>query len=170
MRIFIAESIFRFLYVSYEKSARKASCARLYHQADSALGFAKRLRVGHDYGIDLLVRHRGLIPAGIETAGIDFPGYLLGFHAVAGAGQEVDWGLSFNVFNLSRSGAIPCLLPYPTRRFITFSRLVRASSPEFRVIFLSPARGSLPSHAEEGASSSCPVHSFQKSLCLVHKN
>lgn len=68
MRIFIAESVFRFLYVSYEKSARKASCARLYHQADPALGFAKRLRVGHDYGIDLL-----------------------GFHAVAGAGQEVDY-------------------------------------------------------------------------------
>ena len=92
MRIFIAESVFRFLYVSYEKSARKASCARLYHQADPALGFAKRLRVGHDYGIDLLVRHRGLIQAGIETAGIDFPGNLLGFHAVAGAGQEVDYG------------------------------------------------------------------------------
>ena len=28
----------------------------------------------HDYGIDLLVRHRRLIPAGMEAAGIDFPG------------------------------------------------------------------------------------------------
>lgn len=66
-RVFIAGFSFRFLPVSYEKSARKASFARLYHQADSALGFAKRLRVGHDYGIDLLVRHRGLIQAGIVT-------------------------------------------------------------------------------------------------------
>ena len=28
MTIFIAEVVFRFLYVSYEKSGRKASCAR----------------------------------------------------------------------------------------------------------------------------------------------
>ncbi len=48
--------------------------------------------MGHDYGIDLLVRHRGLIQAGIETAGIDLPGYLLGLHAMAGTGQEVDYG------------------------------------------------------------------------------
>ena len=45
----------------------------------------------HDYSTDLLVRHWGLIQAGIETAGIDLPGYLLGFHPVSGVGQEVDY-------------------------------------------------------------------------------
>ena len=48
--------------------------------------------MGHYYGIDLLVRYRHLIPAGIESTGIDFPGNLLGLHAVAGAGQQVDYG------------------------------------------------------------------------------
>ena len=48
--------------------------------------------MGHDYGIDLLVRHRGLIPTLVQLALVDFPGDMLGLHAVAGAGQEIDYG------------------------------------------------------------------------------
>ena len=48
--------------------------------------------MGHDYGIDLLVRHRRFILTDMEPPGIDFPGNLLGSHAVAGTGQEVDYG------------------------------------------------------------------------------
>ena len=54
----------------------------------------------HDYGIDLLVRHRGLIPTLVQLALIDLPGNLLGLHAVAGAGQEVNYGFfEFNPKN-----------------------------------------------------------------------
>ena len=47
--------------------------------------------MGHDYGIDLLIRYWRLVPAGIETTGVNLPGNLLGPHAVARAGQEVDY-------------------------------------------------------------------------------
>ena len=67
--------------------------------------------------------------------------YFIAFYRILS--KQCKWGLSFNVFNLSRSGAIPCLLPHPTRRFISFLRLARASSPGFRVVFLPPSRSSL---------------------------
>ena len=56
---------------------QRQCCARgvgLYQQANSAFRLDECLRIRHDYGIDLLVRHRRLIPAGMEAAGIDFPG------------------------------------------------------------------------------------------------
>ncbi len=46
----------------------------------------------HNHRIHLPVRHRRLVPTGIEPAGIDFPGDLLGLHPVAGTGQEVNYG------------------------------------------------------------------------------
>lgn len=45
--------------------------------------------MGHYHGVNLLVCYWRLIPASIEAPGIDFPGDLLGFHAVARAGKEV---------------------------------------------------------------------------------
>ena len=66
--------------------------------------------MGHDYGIDLLVRHRGLIPAGIEPTGVYLPGNLLGPHAVAGAGQEVDYSFfefhNMQIYRILRNFAI----------------------------------------------------------------
>lgn len=55
--------------------------------------FNEGVVVGHDDGIDLLSRHRLLIPARVETPRIDFPGYLLRAHTVAGIGKEIDNGL-----------------------------------------------------------------------------
>ena len=48
--------------------------------------------MGHDYGIDLLVCHRCLIPALVQLALVDLLGNLLGPHPVARAGQEEDYG------------------------------------------------------------------------------
>lgn len=66
--------------------------------------------MGHDYGIDLLVRHRRLIQAGIETTCVDLPGNLLGLHPVAGAGQEVDYGFfefhNMQIYRILRNFAI----------------------------------------------------------------
>ena len=84
---------------------QRQGCARgvgLYQQANSAFRLDECIRMRHDYGIDLLVRHRRLIPAGMEAAGIDFPGNLLGLHAVAGGGQEVDYG--FFEFHSGQNG------------------------------------------------------------------
>ena len=39
--------------------------------------------MGHDYGIDLLIRHRRLIPSLVQLTLVDFPGDLLGLHPVA---------------------------------------------------------------------------------------
>ena len=60
--------------------------------------------------MDLLVCYRRLIPAGIETAGIDFLGDLLGFYAIAGAGQQVDYGFfqfhNMQIYRILRNLAI----------------------------------------------------------------
>lgn len=66
--------------------------------------------MGHDYGIDLLVRHRRLIPALVQLTLVDFPGNLLGPHPVARAGQEVDYGFfefhNMQIYRILRNFAI----------------------------------------------------------------
>lgn len=66
--------------------------------------------MGQYHRIDLLVCNRRLIPTGIETAGIDFPGDLLGYYAIAGAGQQEDYGFfqfhNMQIYKILRNLAI----------------------------------------------------------------
>ena len=48
--------------------------------------------MSHHHSIHLFHVHRLLVLADVESTGIDFTGDLLDLHAVAGTGQEVDYG------------------------------------------------------------------------------
>ena len=62
--------------------------------------------MGHNHRVHLFVCDGSLIPTGIETAGIDFPGNLLGLHTVARTGQEIDYGF-FEFHSVRRGKRIP---------------------------------------------------------------
>ena len=66
--------------------------------------------MGHDYGIDLLIRHRRLIQACIEPTVINFLGDLPDLHAVARAGQEENYGSigfhNMQIYRILRNFAI----------------------------------------------------------------
>ena len=48
--------------------------------------------MGHNRRIDLLVRHRRSVPAGIKPPSIDLPGNLPHLHPVTGTDKKIDYG------------------------------------------------------------------------------
>ena len=80
------------IYNAVERAARMLLNVKLYHQPYQPFTLNEGIQLRHNHGIDLLIRHRRLIPTGIETTGVNLPSNLLDLHAMTGASQKVDNG------------------------------------------------------------------------------